>query len=136
MKKYINIAFYYAIASLLSGVIYRELTKAFNFTGQSALSAAHLHLFALGTLMFLLVAIFVQITPVSQFKSFKLFVILYNIGLPFMVAMFYVRGIFQIMGTELSRGLDASIAGMAGLSHITLSVAIILLFVALRKSQA
>ena len=48
MKKYINIAFAYAIAALISGVFYREFTKINAFTGKTSLAFTHVHLFALG----------------------------------------------------------------------------------------
>lgn len=35
MKKYINIAFIYAIAAIACGVFYREFTKFHGFTGKS-----------------------------------------------------------------------------------------------------
>lgn len=54
MKKYFNIAFIYAIAAIASGVFYREFTKFNAFTGKTTLSITHLHLFVLGTIMFLL----------------------------------------------------------------------------------
>ena len=54
MRKYINISFMYAIAALLSGVFYREFTKILDFTGNTTLAFTHLHLFVLGTIMFLL----------------------------------------------------------------------------------
>lgn len=134
MKKYINIAFIYAMVAIACGVFYREFTKIVSYTGKTTLAFTHLHLFALGTIMFLLIAIFSHITDCTEQKSFSRFMILYNIGVPFMVAMFFVRGILQALKTELSKGADAAISGVAGIAHIIVTVAIIYLFVALRKS--
>lgn len=136
MKKYINIAFAYAIAALISGVFYREFTKINAFTGKTSLAFTHVHLFALGTLLFLIVAMFSVVTTVAEQKSFKRFMIFYNIGLPFVVVMFYVRGIMQVLEMELTKGASAAISGMAGISHIIMSIGIVLLFLSLRKSQA
>ncbi|MCM0647722.1 DUF2871 domain-containing protein [Clostridium swellfunianum] len=136
MKKYINISFIYAIAALFSGVFYREFTKAFAFTGKTTLAFTHLHFFALGTIMFLLVAIFSCITNLSEQKQFKHFMRFYNVGLPFVVTMFYVRGITQVLGTELSKGMSAAISGISGIAHIIMTVGIVMLFLALRNSQA
>ena len=133
MKKYINIAFYYAIAAMISGVFYREFTKFFSYTEQTALAFTHLHLFLLGTVMFLLIAILSCITNVTAQKQFARFMILYNVGLPFMVAMFFVRGITQVLNLDLSKGMNASISGLSGIAHIILAVAIITLFMALKK---
>lgn len=136
MKKYINIAFIYAIAALVSGVFYREFTKIYDFAGKTALAFTHVHLFALGTLVFLLVAIFTVVTDVENQKAFKTFLVVYNIGLPFVVLMFYVRGIAQVLELELSKGASAAISGVAGISHILLTVGIVFLFMSLRKSRS
>lgn len=135
MKKYCNIAFIYAIAAIASGVFYREFTKFSGFTGRTTLAFTHLHLFVLGALVFLLVALFSALTDVTQRKSFRVFLVLYNIALPFMVAMFYIRGILQVRGTALSAGANAAVSGIAGLSHTLLTVAIIALFVSLRGAS-
>lgn len=136
MKKYINISFIYAMAAIACGVFYREFTKFADFTDKTTLAFTHLHLFAMGMLMFLLVAVFAVITDVTQQKQFRTFMVLYNIGLPFMVVMLFVRGIFQVQGTALSNGLNASISGISGISHIILTVALVFLFISLRKSKS
>ena len=135
MKKYINTAFIYAIAAIACGVFYREFTKFNMFEGKTTLAFTHLHFFALGTLVFLLVAVFSEITDVTQQKAFKPFFILYNIGLPFMVVMLFVRGIPQVLQIELSKGISSAISGIAGIAHIIMAVAVVLLFTALRKSK-
>ena len=50
MKKYLNISFIYAIAAMAGGVFYREFTKFSGYTGVTALSKVHPHLFLLGML--------------------------------------------------------------------------------------
>lgn len=135
MKKYINISFIYAVAALACGVFYREFTKFQGFSGKTTLAFTHLHLFVLGTIMFLIIAIFACITNVTEQKQFGLFMKLYNIGLPFMTVMFFVRGITQVLGTELSRGMSAAISGVSGIAHIIMTVAIVYLFLALKNSN-
>ena len=83
--------------------------------------------------MFLLIALLVERTKLEDQKSFKTFMKLYNIGLPFMIVMFYVRGIIQVLGTELSKGANASISGIAGIAHIIMTIAIVMFFITLRK---
>ena len=61
MKKSIWIAFGYAIAAMACGVFYREFTKFFNFTGTTALAVSHVHLFMLGAVIFLIIALFNKI---------------------------------------------------------------------------
>lgn len=58
---------------------------------------------------------------------------MYNIGLPFMVVMMVIRGIIQVEGVQVSRALNGMISGFAGISHILVMVALILLFIALKK---
>lgn len=135
MKKYINISFIYAVAAIACGVFYREFTKLLSFSGKTTLAYTHLHLFVLGTVMFLLISIFSCITNLTEQKQFSRFMLLYNIGLPFMVMMFFVRGITQVLGTELSKGASAAISGVSGIAHTIMTVAIIMLFMALKKSQ-
>ncbi|WP_194191550.1 DUF2871 domain-containing protein [Clostridium chrysemydis] len=135
MKKYINLAFTYAILALVSGVFYREFTKIQGYTERTTLSVTHTHLFMLGTIMFLIIGIFSLITNLEEQKQFKLFMKLYNIGLPFMVIMFFVRGILQVMNAPLSKGASSAISGIAGVSHILVGISIVLLFIALRNSK-
>lgn len=136
MKKYINLSFLYAIAAIACGVFYREFTKIIGFSGKTTLAFTHLHLFVLGTIVFLLIAIFSVVTNVTQQKQFKTFFLCYNVGLPFMVVMFFVRGIAQALETELSKGASAAISGISGIAHIIMTVAIVMLFLALKNSKA
>ena len=100
MKKYINTAFAYGVAALICGVIYREVTKFYGFTGKTTLAFMH-----------------------------------YHVGLPFMVLMFFVRGMLQVAGTDVTKGVSAAISGLSGVSHILMAVAFLLLFAALRKCR-
>lgn len=133
MKKYFNIASLYAIFAIISGVFYREFTKWNSYTGQTTLSVCHLHLFALGTIMFLIIALLCHSTNLEEKKSFHTFMKLYNIALVFMVIMFYVRGIVQVLGMALSKAANDSLSGVAGISHLLMTIAIIMLFTTLRK---
>ena len=58
MKKYLNISFLYAVAAMAGGVFYREFTKFNGYTGTTALGKVHTHLFLLGMLMFLVIALY------------------------------------------------------------------------------
>lgn len=135
MKKYINIAFIYGIVAIACGVFYREFTKFNGFTGKTTLAFTHLHLFVLGTFLFLMLAIFSLLTNVTEQKAFTWFLRLYNVGLPLMVAMLFVRGIPQVLEIELSGGASSAVSGIAGIAHIILTVAIVLMFAALRKCK-
>lgn len=133
MKKMLNISFVYFWLAMVGGVFYREYTKYSDFSGQTALGYIHTHLFALGVLFFLVLALFCKDSLLGKNKSFKKFLIMYNIGLPFMVIMMLVRGIIQVQELEVSSAINGMISGFAGISHIVVMVALIFLFIALKK---
>lgn len=133
MKKMINISMIYFIFAMIGGVFYREFTKHMMFYGKTTLSVVHVHLLALGTLLFLILALFCKDTELEQNDYFKRFLLLYNISLPLMVAMFVCRGIVQVMEITLSKAEYSAISGIAGVSHIFLTVAFVFLFLALKK---
>lgn len=134
MKKYLNIAMGYAIAAMAGGVFYREYTKWNHFSGVTMLSKVHAHLFMLGMMVFLLVALFSRQMDLEKENSFRWFLRLYNIGLPLTVVMMLVRGILQVKGVALSDGADAAISGIAGIGHIVLSIGLLLLLVTLKRA--
>lgn len=134
MKKYINISFIYAILAMLGGVFYREFTKWNEFNGVTALGKLHVHLFILGMLMFLVVALFASHYNLGKYKSFRAFLCVYNIGVPLASVMLAVRGVTQVLQLSLNSALDAAISGIAGIGHILTGVGIILLLISLRKA--
>ncbi len=135
MKKYFTLSFIYLILALIGGVFYREFTKAFEFTGKTTLSIVHVHFFVLGVVLFLIIAILNHLINLEQNKDFKVFLILYNISLPFIVVMFLTRGIIQVLDLSLSPAINSMISGIAGVSHFMLGGSLIFLFVLLIKSQ-
>lgn len=157
MKKLINTSLIYAILAMIMGVFYREFTRILGFTGKTTLSVTHLHLFVMGTVVFLILVLFEKQFNITQNKLFKGFYITYNVGLIFMVAMFTVRGILTVMTipsvekakiipiNELSEfvyknGLNATdipndmISGISGIAHIIMGTGIILLLVLIKRS--
>ncbi|MEG2097890.1 MAG: DUF2871 family protein, partial [Pseudoflavonifractor sp.] len=62
MKKMMNLSFLYAILAMVGGVFYREFTKFNGFSGRSTLGFVHGHLFLLGMVVFLVVALFCHST--------------------------------------------------------------------------
>ena len=135
MKKYINISLVYAVAAMAGGVFYREFTKFNQFTGVTALGKVHTHLFLLGMVVFLLVALFADRLALEKQKSFSTFMTVYNTGVPLTSVMLLVRGITQVLGLSLSKGTSAAISGIAGIGHILTGVGIVLLLLALRKAD-
>ncbi|MGI5173854.1 DUF2871 domain-containing protein [Treponema sp. OMZ 840] len=136
MKKYLNTAFIYAIAALAGGVFYREFTKWNGFSGTTALGKVHPHLFLLGTVIFLFAALFSAHKDLSGFKSFRVFLKIYNIGVPLTAIMMIVRGIPQVLDITLSKALDASVSGIAGIGHILTGTGLILFLLSLKKAYS
>ena len=134
MKKYLNIALAYAVAAMAGGVFYREFTKYNGFTGATALSKVHAHLFLLGMLVFLVVALYGAHNDLGKLKTFRVFLWTYNIGVPLTAIMLAVRGVAQVRGMALSAAANASISGIAGIGHILTGVGLVLLLVALRRA--
>ncbi len=134
MKKYLNISLIYAIAAMVGGVFYREFTKWNGFTGVTALGKVHTHLFLLGMLMFLIIALFAERHDLQKQKLFRVFLWVYNIGVPLTAVMLVVRGIAQVLNVSLSSAANASISGIAGIGHILTGVGLVLLLISLKKT--
>ncbi|MGN0774146.1 MAG: DUF2871 domain-containing protein [Candidatus Ventricola sp.] len=135
MKKYLNLSLVYAVAAMVGGVFYREFTKLSGFEGVTALGKVHTHLFLLGMVMFLLVALFAAQGDLEKQKTFRVFLRVYNVGVPLTAVMMAVRGVTQVLGMSLSAGASASISGIAGIGHILTGVGIILLLLSLRRLE-
>ncbi|MGT2801584.1 DUF2871 domain-containing protein [Streptococcus henryi] len=110
-----------------------NLPKWNGFTGVTALGKVHTHLFMLGMFLFLIVALFAQNNDLESQKSFRLFLKVHNIGLPLTTIMMVVRGITEVLDIPLSKGLNASISGLAGIGHILLAISLISFLTALKK---
>lgn len=134
MKKYLNIALAYAIAAMAGGVFYREFTKMKEFTGVTVLSKVHTHLFVLGMLVFLAVSLFAAHNKLGEIKLFRAFSWVYHPGVILTVVMMLVRGITEVLGTSLSKGMNAAISGMAGIGHVLVGAGVILLILSLKKT--
>lgn len=135
IKRYANLTFAYAVIAMVFGVFYREFTKFSHFTGQTNLAFLHTHYFLLGMFFFLALMLIEKVLPFSDRNTGKL-LIAYQAGLNITGLGFLLRGLTQVWGTELSRGLDASISGIAGIGHILLGVCLILLLLKIRKRAA
>ena len=133
MKKYLNISLVYGIAAMVGGVFYREFTKWNGFTGVTALGKVHAHLFLLGMLVFMVVSLFAAHNDLKSQKTFRIFLCVYNIGVPLTAIMLVIRGITQVLNLSLSSACNAAISGIAGIGHILTGVGIILLILPLRK---
>lgn len=129
MKKLFNAAFAYLILGLLSGLFYREFTKANDFAeGQSTqLAVVHTHLLTLGVIVLLVALVLEKVFELSSSRLFTGFFWTYNAGVILSAGTMVWHGILTVLGEESS----AMIAGIAGLGHIALTIGLVLLFVTL-----
>ncbi len=132
MNRLMNTAFAYMILGLVSGLFYRDYTKATDTLGMDTqLATLHTHFLALGMIVFLAVLALDALFGLSGRRSFSVFYWTYNIGLVMTVVMQAVRGILTLDGQDPAT-TTAAIPGIAGLGHIVLTVGLVALFVALR----
>lgn len=136
MKKLINTAFAYMIVGLALGLFYREYTKFAGFIGQTNLSLLHTHTLMLGMFFFLVAALFEGQLKITEHKSFNKFFSFYNIGLLLSITLMAARGFLDMNPDTISKGLNASVSGMAGIGHIIITVGLFYFFKILRdKAQ-
>lgn len=136
-KKLADAAFIYVIAGLAAGVFYREFTKFQGFSGRTALGLVHPHLLLLGAgVMLLLIALEPALLLSGEKRSLKRSLLFYHCGLGLTAALLLIRGVFQVLGSPLSRGLDASISGIAGIGHILLAIGLCRLLLMIRRRAA
>lgn len=132
MKRFINLSLLYAVLAMVGGVFYREFTKFNGFTGETTLSVVHAHYFLLGMVFFLLLLLLEKAFAFHNAKTERILVA-YHIGLNLTAAMLVVRGVTQVVGSPLSKGVNAALSGMAGIGHILLGVSLVLVLLAVKK---
>lgn len=133
MKRYMNSAILYAVLAMVFGVFYREFTKFNGFTGKTNLSVMHTHYFLLGMFFFLAMVLLEKNFHFSDQKNTGKMLVVYHIGLNITALAFLMRGLTQVWGTALSKGMNASISGIAGIGHILMGVSMILILLKVRK---
>lgn len=131
MKKIAKLSFFYGILGMLLGVFYREFTKINGFSEQTVLGGLHTHILVSGVFFFLIVLLLEKSFELTKDKKFNKFFITYNIGLLLSVIMMAIRGCVEVLNLEISTMVDSSISGIAGLSHIIMTIAYILFFLIL-----
>lgn len=133
MKKLFNAAFVYMIVGVLSGLFYREFTKAQDFPegGFTQLSVVHTHVLTLGFIVLLVVLALEKVFTISRSpKLFTWFFWLYNLGVVVTAGTMVWHGSLTVLGEES----NAMIAGIAGIGHILLTAGMVVLFIALRRA--
>ena len=118
----------YTIIGLISGFYYRELTVAYEFTGETPLKVVHTHTLVLGMFMFLILIGLEKIFKLSSYYVFNWFFIVYNLGVLTSITMMALKGTFIVIG----RDVPGTFSGITGLGHVTLTAGFILLFFLLK----
>jgi O-antigen/teichoic acid export membrane protein len=130
--KFFHAAWIYTLLGLLSGILYREVTKHYEFDGDTQLSIVHTHLLALGTLMMLILMVLAKVFPPfgeGPLGTWSFW--LYNAGVAVTAGMQTLHGILTVQGHE---DVSAAISGTAGGGHILLTIAFALIFVNLYQA--
>ena len=135
MKRCMNASLLYAILAMVGGVFYREFTKFNGFTARTSLGVVHTHYFLLGMVYFLLLLLLEKSFSFMGAKTERVLTA-YQVGLNLTAVMFVVRGVPQVLGTELSTGMNAAISGIAGIGHILLGISMVMLLLQVKKSVA
>ena len=135
MKRCMNASLLYAILAMVGGVFYREFTKFNGFTARTTLGVVHTHYFLLGMVYFLLLLLLEKSFSFMGAKTERVLTA-YQVGLNLTAVMFVVRGVPQVLGTELSTGMNAAISGIAGIGHILLGISMVMLLLQVKKSVA
>lgn len=135
IKRCANGALVYGAIAMIFGVFYREFTKLSQFTGQTNLAFLHTHYFLLGMFFFLVLMLAEKAFSFSDPGTGRLLTV-YQVGLNITGLGFLLRGLAQVLATELSRGMDAAISGIAGIGHMLTGGCILLLLLKIRGRAA
>ena len=128
MQKYFKISSFYLLFGLLMGIFSREFTKLNNFSGDTVLKSVHSHILVLGFLFFKIVLLLEKNFTISNNKNFNKWIILYNIGLIYLIITLSVRGILQVIGSDFN-----GLSHIAGLGHAILGVSLVWFLVIFNK---
>ena len=97
MQKYFKISSFYLLFGLVMGIFSREFTKLNNFSGYTVLKSVHTHTLVLGFLFFIIVLLLEKNFTISNNKSFNKWIVLYNLGLLYLIITLSIRGILQVV---------------------------------------
>lgn len=76
-----------------------------------------------------------QTTLLEENALLKKFFVLYNIALPFMSLMMLIHGTVQVLGINLGKMRNGMISGLAGLSHIGIMIALLMLLISIKREM-
>lgn len=129
LKTIYRAAVAWTAVGLIGGLYYREFTKAQGVDGGTQLALLHTHALTLGTLTMLVLLALVAALRIDQFKNFTAGFWVYTAGAALTSTMLAVKGTLQVLGSASAN--SPAIAGISGLGHITITVGLILLLIAI-----
>ena len=119
-------------AGLAGGLGYREFTRQEEFTGFTQLALVHTHALVWGTIFMLgLLALAVVLPGLTRDGRMRWGLHLFNAGLAITVGMLGFKGSLQVLGTDWAD--SPALAGISGTGHILLTVALVLLLLAVGR---
>ncbi|MFF4027921.1 DUF2871 domain-containing protein [Nocardia elegans] len=130
MKQLYWTAVGYTALGLPSGLVYRELTKAHEFTGKTELAVVHTHLLALGTLFFLIVLVLEHQLALSNTRAYRWFFAVYNTAVLWTVACMTIIGTRTVLG----HGESTPLSELAGIGHVLLTIGFVLFFLTVHQA--
>lgn len=115
---------------LVAGLYYRELTRSQGFEGATQLGLVHTHLLTLGFLVSLVLLAVTRVFDLDR-RLLRRGLLAYHAGMLLTAGMMLVKGTFEVLGSWTDRPMYA---GIAGLGHILLTVALTVVLVALGRA--
>ena len=120
MQKSFKSSSFYLLFGLVMGIFSREFTKFNNFSGYTVLKSVHTHTLVLGFLFFIIVLLLEKNFTISNNKSFNKWIVLYNLGLIYLIITLSIRGILQVIGSDF-----VGLSHIAGLGHAILGISLV-----------
>ena len=92
------------------------------------LSITHTHALVLGFIFFIIVLLLERNFFISKIKNFKAWLVIYNIGLIYLLSTLVYRGILQVKGIDFN-----GLSHISGLGHAVLGISLIWFMVIVNK---
>lgn len=133
-KKLINRSFIFTIVGILAGAFYREFTKFIGYSGPTSMSLVHTHLLSLGSIMFLVLGLSLEVYQIGPSKKLMNLFNGYTISVIGNALIMFTRGLYQAMEWEITSTINGIFSGLSGISHIILTITLIWIMNIVRKS--
>lgn len=123
-KTLLNRSIILAIIGLIAGAFYREFTKFIGFTGYTRLILVHPHLIVLGFIVMFLFVIFIKTYEVQETDKLNKSLNVYFLSVILTAGTLFTRGLLEALEFNMTKAIDASISGIAGIGHIILTISL------------